>query len=160
MLVFLVACGSSADLPPDAQVTPPDGALKNPVAWSARGGAITLAADDFYLIANGTKYLGDTATLSIDSDAGTPQYTTLELTWMENAVEMRFSIYVAADSTNWYASELRTYNGAAEGDWIYYDAGGGYFTTPLGASFHGDLDALSTTPTGSIHLENATFKAL
>ena len=134
--------------------------MKNPVSWSARGGAISLQADDFYLIANGTKYLGDAPSLSIHSDPGTAQSTTLELTWTEKSVEMRFFIYVVADSTTWSANEIRTYNGATPGDWIYYQASAGYFSTPLGASFHGNLDADSTTPTGSIHLENATFKAL
>jgi hypothetical protein len=133
---------------------------KHPVSWSARSGLITLSADDFYIIAGGHKYVADVKTVAIHSDPGTSQYTTLELTWIENAVEMRLYLYFDSDGTSWWSDEARTYNGmAVSPDWIYYH--GSYFTSPAGSMFTGNLDltgdVVNAVP-GSIHFENLRLK--
>lgn len=79
-----------------------------------------------------------TRAVEVQGDPGTWQeYTTLELTWFEDDVEMRIYIYFTSDGTDWWADEIRTYDGAAEGEWI--TAEGEYFRRPLGTPFIGDL---------------------
>jgi hypothetical protein len=71
----------------------------------------------------------------------------LGVEWWERGVEMRLNIYLAADDTDWWVTEIATYNGRRDGDWIFY---GGYWgrpfpggqlpRTPLGETWSGDLD--------------------
>ena len=49
-------------------------------------------------------------------------------------VEMRLNIYFASDGHDWWANEIRTYNGKSPGDWIEYT--GTFFRTPLGTRVH------------------------
>ena len=82
------------------------------------------------------------ANVDVHSDPGTPnEYTTLELEWDAQGVPMRIYMYFASDGTNWWATELRTYDGSPGGEWI--EMPGKYFTSPLGTAFHGDLDVRS-----------------
>jgi hypothetical protein len=159
VLLMTAACVEGVSKDPQSHHNSGSNAAKNPVSWSARSGEVTLSADDFYIMANGTKYLGEGTNIDVHSDPGTSQYTTLELTWMENAVEMRLYIYFNSDGTSWWSNEMRTYNGMAGSaeDWIYYyDT---YFKTAVGSSFTGDLDVTSSMPLpGSIHFENLQLK--
>jgi hypothetical protein len=80
-----------------------------------------------------------TPDVRVEGDPGTPnEYTTLELTWHERGVEQRIFIYFASDGTNWWANEIRTYDGKTNGDWI--EQQGKFFTTQLGGTYVGDLD--------------------
>ena len=75
----------------------------------------------------------------VDGDPGTPnEYTTLELTWHEHGVEQRIYIYFTSDGTNWWADEIRTYDGNIAAEWI--EEHGVFFESPLGSAFVGDLD--------------------
>jgi len=126
---------------------------KYPLAWSPRTG-ITLLADDFYIIADGQKYLGTMDQFDLHSDAGNNTYTTLEAKWMEHGVEMRLSAYFHSDGNTWWSDEIRTYNGKAPPaeDWIIYK--GAYFASPVGQTFTGNLDLTSdqtNTVPGSLH---------
>lgn len=81
-----------------------------------------------------------TAEVVVDGDPGTPsEYTTLELTWFEDDVEQRIHIYFASDGVTWWASEIRTYDGASPGDWIEPIITGRYFETPLGEAYTGEV---------------------
>lgn len=124
---------------------PPEPA--NKVSWKTDN--VSLEADDFYIEANNQKFLGKPesgSTIQIHSDPGNPNYTTLELIWKENGVEMRLFMYFNADGTNWWSPEVRTYNGAPQGDWVYYVGGKTpevplkMFDRPLGRAYIGDFD--------------------
>jgi hypothetical protein len=80
-----------------------------------------------------------TVDVVVAGDPGTPnEYTTLELTWHQHGVEQRINIYFASDGTNWWADEIRTYDGEANADWI--EQRGEFFKSPLGGAYSGDLD--------------------
>ena len=82
------------------------------------------------------------ANVSVHSDPGTwNQYTTLELEWDAGGVPMRIYIYFASDGTDWWATEMRTYDGSPGGEWI--EMTGEYFRSPLGTAFQGDVDVSS-----------------
>ncbi len=87
-----------------------------------------LQAGEITITANGKTFTGkSTGMMTVVSDPGNPNYTTLEVTWTENNVEMRMFIYFHADTVTtpppyrrWWVDEIRTYNGNSPGDWIYY----------------------------------------
>jgi hypothetical protein len=90
------------------------------------------------------------ADVAVHSDPGTPNdYTTLELEWTDNGTPMRINMYFTSDATDWWANELRTYDGSASGEWI--EMQGEYFRSQLGTAFHGDLDA------GPLHIRGMTL---
>jgi hypothetical protein len=121
----------------------------NPVAWQTP--TVSLAADDFWIVANGTRFESKGAAVDVHSDPGDPTYTTLELRWGENGREMRFFIYFyAPDATGWFSNEMRTYNNAPVSDWLMYR--GTFFLSPIGSAFHGDLD-LTNSPSDAIRGE-------
>jgi hypothetical protein len=115
--------------------------LGTPEPFSVGTPQVTLTAKDFSIEVDGQTFTGDR--ISVNSDPGDPTYQTLELTWFEHGVEMRLNIYFAANGTNWWVSELRTYNGHQNGDWVYFD--GPLFTTPLGSAYTGDVDLTAST---------------
>lgn len=148
------------------QITPsPTPSLGNKISW--RTETVTLEADDFYIVANGKKYLGkidpNTPPMVVRSDPGNANYTTLETWWMEGGVEMRLFLYFRADTANWWAYEIRTYDGVkysppiSYSDWIYYY--GPYFKSPLGTSLlvNGETN-LTSAPSnkyeGKIYFKN------
>lgn len=118
---------------------------------------VSLDADDFYLIANGKKFVGN-KDVSLHSDPGSANYTTLELTWFENGIEMRLYLYFKSDGTNWWSEEVRTYNGNNPGDWIYYYPGK-IFESKLGYVFSAPTFDLASNPNGLIHFTNLKLKA-
>jgi hypothetical protein len=90
-----------------------------------------LHAGDMTITANGKIFKGKSdpgTTISVGSDPGNPNYTTLEVIWKEHNVEMRMFAYFNAETITsggttyrrWWVNEIRTYNGNAQGDWIYY----------------------------------------
>lgn len=80
-----------------------------------------------------------TPDLRVAGDPGTPNaYTTLELTWFEQSVEQRINIYFVSDGANWWANEIRTYDGTTNSKWI--EQQGEFFKSPLGSAYVGDLD--------------------
>lgn len=112
------------------------GSSLNPVAWNTP--TVSLTADDFWIMADGQRYTSANTVVNVHSDPGSATYTTLELIWTEDGREMRLFIYFQADSTSWWSNEIRTYNGQAYGDWLYYY--GTFFASPLGAAYRGDID--------------------
>ena len=58
-------------------------------------------ADNFRIVANGkTFYANVSSPISVRSDPGSPAYTSLEVIWQENGVEMRLFIYFNSDGQN------------------------------------------------------------
>jgi hypothetical protein len=105
-------------------------------------GVVRLAADSITIHAGErtfkiTQDLGGPE-IAIASDPGDAHYRTLELTWFDQGTEMRLNLYFAADDDSWWVSEIRSYDGLPDGDWISY--GGPFFETPLGFGWAGDFD--------------------
>ncbi len=127
-----------------------------PLAFHTR--QVTFAADGMSIEAGGHNYSAGGSTVDVNSDPGTPNhYTTLELTWSERGVEMRLYVYFTSDGHDWWANEIRTYNGGSPGDWIEYT--GAYFRAPLGRAFTGNVDLSATGGNGHIRLENLRLQA-
>jgi len=155
MLLALAACGD--DTPTGTDPTP------NPVAWTY--GTVSLQAADFYLEADGVKYLANVPQVDVGgSGASSTTSKTLELEWVENGVDMRLYIYLSADSAHWWSHEIRTYDGATNDDgtrWIYYY--GEFFKSPVGSSFVGDVDLTSNDSdngvTGRLHFTGLHLSA-
>jgi hypothetical protein len=137
------AGGAAGGSSPSASPLP----VTNPVGWDS--GMVLLRANGFRLVAGDRTFLGSTDA-EVRSDPGDQAYRTLEVTWTEGGVEQRLNLYFAADETDWWVSELRTYNGRPDGDWISY--GGPLFRTPIGESFRGDvrLVGFGRTPEGPL----------
>jgi hypothetical protein len=114
---------------------------------------VSFAADGLAIDAGGKTFTTNATAVEVHSDPGTPNtYTTLELDWTEHGVGMRLYIYFTSDGHNWWSNEIRTYNGNAQGDWIYYR--GTFFRAPLGTAFTGTVDLVATEGTGHLRLTN------
>ena len=114
---------------------------------------VSLSADNLSIDARGHHFTAAGSTIDVNSDPGTPdKYTTLELVWTERGVEMRLNIYFTSDGHDWWANEIRTYNGKSPGDWIDYQ--GEYFRSRLGSEFAGDVDLAATDSDGHLHFSN------
>jgi hypothetical protein len=124
--------------------------LGRPVFWQSENNLVQFKANDFLIEANGKTFTAQNTPVAIDSDPGSATYWTLEVTWQEHGVEMRMFIYFASDGRDWWATEIRTYDGQADGDWIYYR--GIYFESPLGRPFVGDLDLTDKATGDALHV--------
>jgi hypothetical protein len=123
--------------------TEPDAA--NPrIVWKSDVAMLTAA--DFSIEAGGKIFRAANPKVDVQSDPGDATYRTLETTWMENGVEMRLSLYFANDAISWWVDEVRIYNGARNGEWLY--AEGPLFQAPLGAAWRGNQDIEMTDRTG------------
>lgn len=87
----------------------------NPISWKTD--TVQLSADDFYITVSGQKFVPNTTT-TINSDPGNPNYTTLEVVWVQNGIEMRMNFYFSANSTHYWITEIRVYNGKKPAEWI------------------------------------------
>jgi hypothetical protein len=120
----------------------------------------SLKAKRFSITAGAERYYGRVADPHVSGDWVDASYTTLEVTWVELGVEMRLFIYLHSDGKEWWADEIRTYDGSASGDWIIYT--GDFFRTPVGQAWTGDLDLATppgaSTPPGHLHLGGALLR--
>ena len=147
---------------PYPTVTPSPSPVVTGIHWQTE--TVKLDADSFSIQAGGQTFTAtpDSGTygLNVRSDPGSTNYTTLESDWIEHGVPMRFFIYFKADGTNWWSNEMRTYNGLAQGDWIYYN-NNTFFLTPLGQSYTNqnfNLQSTSGAISGTIHFTNLKLK--
>ncbi len=103
---------------------------------SIRTPQVELEAESITVDVNGRRFqpIGD---VDLNSDPGDAGYTTLEMTWFEDGIEMRINLYVAADPTHWWITEMRTYDGHDPGEWITQV--GDRYRTPRGQPYEGDI---------------------
>lgn len=99
----------------------------------------SLEADDLTIEVGGRTFRPP-ASVQVHSDPGSATYRTLEFSWLDGGVEMRLNVYFGADDVSWWVDAVRTYDGTAPGDWVYY-------VTPqiragLGQGFEGDVDVM------------------
>ncbi len=87
------------------------------------------------------------ADVTVQGDPGDDGFTTLELSWVDNAaVTQRIHLYFASDGVSWWATEIRTTDAA--GEWVVAPQGQQWFTSPLGTAWTGDLDLPNLRITG------------
>jgi len=146
---------------PTASVADCQCAIQNKINWKTDH--VSLKADDFYIIANGKKFIGDRISLRLHSDPPDPpseNYTTLEAEWKENNQEMRLYIYFYKNDKSWWSDEMRTYdNNVPDPDWITYK--GKYFESPLGQTWKGKavLFGSENGGSGQIYFLNPQIQA-
>lgn len=119
---------------------------------------VTLDADAFSIEAGGQRFV-TASPLDVHSDPGTTEYTTLELEWGEDDVAMRLYVYFTSDGREWWSNEIRTYDGSAQGEWIYYT--GEFFRSARGTPFVGDLDLTASDHgvEGRLQFDNLRLEA-
>ncbi len=124
----LVACteGSSPDTPSERT---------GPIEWQTAGTLFRAAS--IAIEASGQEFRVATEHVELGPGAVVERRTTLEATWREHGVEMRLSMYLTTDGTDWWADEIRTYDGAAQGDWITHH--GDFLRSPIDLPYEGDL---------------------
>jgi hypothetical protein len=115
----------------------PGGGAPHALAWGTQ--MAVLQADELTIEVAGRVFRAPRE-MAVHSDPGSATYRTLEMSWHDAGVEMRLYIYLAANDSNWWVSSVRTYDGTAPGDWIYYLTP--QVRAPLGASFDADVDVL------------------
>jgi hypothetical protein len=110
------------------------------IVWDS--GSVRLEADDFE-VRVGDKVFHGVGPMEVDSDPGGLDYRTLELVWQEQGVEQRMNLYFEADEDEWRISEIRTYDGFEEGEWINYVVVGQMWNdmmrTPKRGTYEGDV---------------------
>jgi hypothetical protein len=139
LAVLVIQTVAIAQEPSDSPVAP-EVSLDTSIVWDS--GSVRLEAEAFELRAADKVFTGVGPT-EVDSDPGDPTYRTLEIEWFEQDVEQRMNIYFAADEADWWVTEIRTYDGFPQGEWIYYASEPEpldvMFRTPRGATFEADL---------------------
>jgi hypothetical protein len=135
-LVVRQRSGTSSVATASGGTSPRSSSAAHPQDFSTE--VVTLRAQDFAIEVGGQHFVVADPPADLHSDHGNATYQTLEVTWVENGVEMRWNIYLASDGVDWWVSEMRTYNGAEQGDWVTFE--GERFRTPLGQAYRGDVD--------------------
>jgi hypothetical protein len=139
-----------------AVTTPPPASPEGfPVRWATQ--RARLSADDLAITVGGKTFRPGRVEVVVDDDGGSGESQTLELTWIENNVEMRWYIYLQSDGSEWWSAEMTTYDGRRDGDWVSF-TGGDYFRSPLGQAFRGDLSLESTGGGVTSHIEASGFE--
>jgi hypothetical protein len=135
--VVLVSVGAIvvANLEPQGLLDPGTGAGGRVFGWQS--GVVRMEADRVAIEVGGRVFQAP-ANARVRSDPGTPTYRTLEMAWNEAGVEMRLNVYFAADDDEWWVTEIRTYDGHPNGDWIHYQAP--EIRAALGESYAGDVE--------------------
>ncbi|MCU1359486.1 MAG: hypothetical protein JWN99_775 [Ilumatobacteraceae bacterium] len=101
---------------------------------------VVLDAASVQVVANGGTFT-PTSDLRVHGDPGIlGQSTTLELTWHDGDIQQRVNLYFTSDGVDWWANEIRTYNGQADAQWVEPPAVGQFFKSPIGTPFVGNLD--------------------
>lgn len=131
-----------------AEPGPETPANREHIDWSTP--FVKLQAEEFRIEVQGKTFLceSQSARASLNSNPGTRNaYTTFERIWTEHGVEMRLFIYFYSDGSDWWANEIRIYDGRTDADWLA--ATGEWFRRPLGQAFTGDLDLTLGVPAWS-----------
>ncbi len=110
------------------------------VLWDS--GAVRFEADGVELRVGDQVFCG-VGPAEVSSDPGGPEYRTLEVVWLEQGVEQRMNLYFGADASDWWITEVRTYDGYDDGEWINYLHVGEMWDemlrTPRGSTYEGDV---------------------
>lgn len=119
---------------------PPASANGEAAAFHVATPTVTMDAGSVEVLAGGRSW-APTADLAVNSDPGTlNEYTTLELSWRDGDTEQAINFYFTSDGTDWWANEIRTYDGNNPPEWVLPEARGEFMRSKLGSAFVGDLD--------------------
>lgn len=148
----LLAAGSAIGVQPTCS---------NPAKIAWKTSTVSLEATAVTIVADGQTFLPPASGVEVVSDPGDSQYTTLEVKWTDG-VEMRLYIYFRSDGKDYWADEVRSYNGKPTpgADWIIYK--GTMFKAPLGQSYTAPIvDLTNADPAGNhaVHLQNLKLRA-
>lgn len=120
---------------------------------------VSLTAEHYWIEIGGTRYDPTGLRVDVHSDPGDRTYTTLELVWTVDGVEMGGNYYFRSDGNHWWAFEVRTKNGkpAAESDWVTFT--GDHFRSPVGTPWTGTFDETATENgvTSHLHVDGMTL---
>ena len=105
---------------------------------------VVFTANTFTIDVNGQQFTPTGVKVDVNTDPGNATYATLELSWEQYGVPMNVNIYFAADASDWWATEIRTYNGKSGTDADWVTVTGEQFRTPLGGTYAGDVDVTAT----------------
>ena len=116
------------------------------VRLTVSGFSITTTSDAGTLVFTDSDHPGEpdtTPVFSASGDPGSTTHQTLELRWNEHGREQRWYIDFASDGADWWATQMRTYDGQLPtSDWVVF--AGERFRTPLGSSWSGPLDVTAS----------------
>lgn len=147
----LIAVNNRSNEPIQPAAQPPAAPIA--VGFSFETPTVKLDASSIEVITDDRSW-APTGDVVVNSDPGMPnEYTTLELTWHENAVEQRVSLYFQSDGIDWWINEIGTFDGHTQGEWAEPAITGQYARTPLGTPFVGNL----VVP--NLRIENVTLEA-
>ena len=140
--VVLIAVGGLALMRRGNPEAPLDSASEQPAAppeapFVFETPTVRLSADSIEVTVGGNVYVPTDAT--VHSDPGSGEYTTLELTWVQDGVEHRLYIYFTSDGTNWWADAIRT-DASTPDEWISSAEGERWFTSALGTAWTGNVE--------------------
>jgi hypothetical protein len=120
---------------------------------------VTLTADHYWIEIGGTRYDPNGLKVDVHSDPGDSTYTTLELLWTVDGIEMGGNYYFRSDGDHWWAYEIRTKNGKppATSDWVTFT--GDHFVSPVGTPWTGTFDQTDTENgvTSHLHIDGMTL---
>jgi hypothetical protein len=141
MAAITLTAATSAQQPSPGSPSSPSGEEAAPaIVWDS--GSVRLEADDFE-VRVGDEVFHGLGPVEVDSDPGDSEYRTLEIIWHEQGVEQRVNLYFTADEDEWWISEIRTYDGLEEGEWINYLVVGELWDdmlrTPRRGTYEGDV---------------------
>jgi hypothetical protein len=130
---------------------PASGGGGAPFAWTTS--RVVFSANSFTIDVGSQQFTPSDVKVDVHTDPGDATYATLELSWQQHQVLMNVNIYFAADATNWWVSEMRTYNGKSgtDADWVTFT--GDRFRTPIGGTYKGDVDLTATEGGVTSHLQ-------
>jgi hypothetical protein len=111
-------------------------------AWTTS--RVVFTANTFTIDVGGQQFSPTGVNVDVHTDPGDATYSTLELSWEQYGVPMNVNVYFAADASDWWATEIRTYNGKSGTDADWVTVTGEQFRTPLGGTYTGDVDVTAT----------------
>lgn len=143
------------NLIPTVTPSPAPTPRNNAVNWSTP--YVSLSATNFYLNIDNNNLFISNPTINVHSDPGDDNYTSLELSWNENDVNMFMTLYFKMLNGMWKVSEVRTSDGVHLGQALYYPEFG---NSPKGSPYTvNNFNLVSNDGRGKIHFENLNLSA-
>lgn len=113
---------------------------------------VSLSAESLVVHANGERFTPASPRVRVDGMRDfTNRETSMVLNWRQHDVEMRVRFFFVSDGVDWWASEVWTYDGRQDSDWLQNR--GEFFRQPMGESFEGDVDI------GGLEIKDAVIEA-
>ena len=112
---------------------------------------VTFSADDLWVETGGKQYRPTAEVMVSGSPGYWGAYTTLELTWFDHGDEMRVSLSLVSDGTDWWVYQANTYGVGPNPEWQIVN--GEWFRSKVDSPATGDADI------GELHLRGVSLLA-